>query len=335
MTTQQLTYVLAVAECRSISKAAEKLYVTQPSLSQYIHSIEKQLGVQLFDRSVTPLCLTDAGRLYAEWARRLLAMEESMNNSLADLMGLEAGSVRIGASSFRVRCLLARSIAAFHAKYPKIHLDIQEAEMKQLRDMLTAGEIDFAIGSGEFDAKQFHVETLADERLYLAVSPTNPLTEQLPAPLTASDITGASINFLRQQPIDLPLVAEEPFVAANAGEYDRGTLNAVCQACGFTPKIGYSVRTIETVFSFVCANMGVALLPDSLIYYGNFRLHPNYYSLPDDAAVNPILLISRKNAYMSKAASAYALLLRQLVDVGTWRMGQGAASYMSEERRMK
>ena len=81
--------------------------------------------------------------------------------------------------------------------------------------------------------------------------------------------------------------------------------------------------------------MGVALLPDSLIYYGNFRLHPNYYSLPDDAAVNPILLISRKNAYMSKAASAYALLLRQLVDVGTWRMGQGAASYMSEERRMK
>ncbi|MBR6106791.1 MAG: LysR family transcriptional regulator [Oscillospiraceae bacterium] len=331
MTTQQLTYVLAVAECRSISKAAEKLYVTQPSLSQYIHSIEKQLGVQLFDRSVTPLCLTDAGRLYADWARKLLAMEESMNNSLADLMGLEAGSVRIGASSFRVRCLLARSIAAFHAKYPKIHLIIQEAEMKQLRDMLTAGEIDFAIGSGDFDAKQFHVETLADERLYLAAAPGSPLTAQLPPPLSAADITGASLNFLRQQPVDLSVVAEEPFVAANAGEYDRGTLNAVCQACGFSPKIAYSVRTIETVFSFVCADMGIALLPDSLIYYGNFRLHPNYYPLPDEIAVNPISLISRKNAYMAKAASAYALLLRQLVDVGTWRMGQGAASYMSEK----
>ncbi|MBQ8920778.1 MAG: LysR family transcriptional regulator [Oscillospiraceae bacterium] len=322
MTTQQLTYVLTVAECRSISKAAEKLYVTQPSLSQYIHTIEKQLGVQLFDRSVTPLCLTDAGRLYADWARKLLAMEENMNNALADLMGLESGSVRIGASSFRVRCLLARSIAAFHAKYPNIHLIIQEAEMKQLRDMLMAGEIDFAIGSGEFDAKQFHVETLADERLYLAAAPMNPLTGRLPVPLTASDITGASLRFLRQQPIDLSLVAEEQFVAANAGEYDRGSLNAVCRVCGFTPQIAYSVRTIETVFSFVCANMGIALLPDSLIYYGNFRTHPNYYPLPEEIAVSPISLISRKNAYLPKAASAYALLLRQLVDVGTWRMGQ-------------
>ncbi len=323
MTTQQLTYVLTVAECRSISKAAEKLYVTQPSLSQYIHSIEKQLGIQLFDRSVTPLCLTDAGRLYAEWARKLLAMEESMNNSIADLMGLEAGSVRIGASSFRVRCLLARSIAAFHAKYPKIHLIIQEAEMKQLRDMLTAGELDFAIGSGEFDAKQFHGEPLAEERVCRAGGPAVPGPEKLPVPLTASDITGATLRFLKQQPIDLSLVADEPFVAANAGEYDRGSLNAACGICGFTPQIAYSVRTIETVFSFVCANMGIALLPDSLIYYGNFRAHPNYYPLPEEIAVCPISLISRKNAYLSKAASAYALLLRQLVDVGTWRMGQG------------
>ena len=321
MTTQQLHYVLAVAECRSISKAAEKLYVTQPSLSQFIGSLEKQLGIQLFDRSVTPLCLTDAGRLYTDWARKLLAMEESMNNALSDMMGLEAGSVRIGASSFRVRCLLARSIAAFHAKYPKLQLVIHEADMKQLRDMLSAGEIDFAIGSGEFDAKQFHVETLAEERLYLAASPANPICERLPEPLTAADITEASLHFLQQKPIDLSAVENEPFVAANAGEYDRAVLNAACRACGFTPQISCCVQTIETVFSFVCANMGIALLPDSLIYYGNFQTHPNYYPLPEDIAVNPISLISRKNAYLPKAASAYALLLRQLVDVGTWRMG--------------
>lgn len=271
MTTQQLTYVIAVADSQSISKAAEKLYVTQPSLSQYIHSLEKQLGIKLFDRSVTSIKLTDAGALYVEWARKLLAMEESMNNALSDLMGLETGSVRIGASSFRVRCLLARSIAAFHAKYPGIHLSIQEADMKQLRDKLTAGEIDFAIGSGEFDEKSFHVETLAEERFYLAVAPSNPLTESLPEPLSAQDIIQATPKFLRQPPVDLSLVKDEAFVAANAGEYDRETLYAVCRQCGFTPDIEYSVQTIETVFSFVCSNMGIALLPDSLIYYGNFQ----------------------------------------------------------------
>lgn len=325
MTTQQLTYVIAVADCQSISRAAEKLYVTQPSLSQYIHSIEKQLGVKLFDRSVTPIRLTDAGALYVEWARKILAMEESMNNALSDLMGLEKGSVRIGASSFRVRCLLARSIAAFHAKYPQIHLVIQEADMKQLRSMLTAGEIDFAIGTGNFTEQQFHVEELAEERLYLAVSPAHPLTASLPEPLSAEDIIEATPHFLRQPPIDLACVQQEAFVAAAAGEYDLETLNAVCRQCGFTPDIAYSVRTIETVFSFVSANMGIALLPDSLIYYGNFRQHPNYYPLSDELALCNISLISRRNAFLSNAASAYALQLKQLVDVGTWRMGGGVS----------
>lgn len=321
MTTQQLTYVIAVAECQSISKAAEKLYVTQPSLSQYIRSIEKQLGLNLFDRSVTPLQLTDAGRLYVEWARKILAMEENMNNAISDLMGLETGSVRIGASPFRVRCQLARSIAAFHAKYPNIHLTIREADMKQLRDQLAAGEIDFAIGTGDFEEKQFHVESLAEERLYLAVAPSNPLTAALPEPLSAEDIIQATPKYLRQKPIDLTLTEHEPYVAASAGEYDLETLNAVCRKCGFAPHIAYSVQTIETVFSFVRSNMGIALLPDSLIYYGNFQEHPHYYPLPDSLVLGQISLITRRNAYLSKAAAEYALLLKQLVDVGTWRMG--------------
>lgn len=326
MTTQQLTYVIAVAECQSISKAAEKLYVTQPSLSQYIHSIEKQLGMKLFDRSLTPIQLTDAGRLYVEWARKILAMEESMNNAMSDLMGLETGSVRIGASPFRVRCLLARSIASFHAKYPSIHLTIQEADMKQLRDSLTAGEIDFAIGTGEFEEKQFHVESLADERLYLAVSPAHPITASLPEPLSADDIIHSTGRYLRQQPLDLTVVQKEPFVAANAGEYDLDTVKRVCRKCGFEPNIAYTVQTIETVFSFVCSNMGIALLPDSLIYYGNFRNHPFYYSLPDHLALSQISLISRKNAFLPRASTEYALLLKQLVDVGTWRMGSNVPS---------
>ncbi len=131
-------------------------------------------------------------------------------------------------------------------------------------------------------------------------------------------------RYLRQKPIDLTAVQNETFVAANAGEYDLETLKNVCRKCGFEPDVAYSVQTIETVFSFVCSNMGIALLPDSLIYYGNFRNHPNYYTLPDSLALCQISLISRRNAFISKASSEYALLLKQLVDVGTWRMGGNA-----------
>ncbi|MBR3679696.1 MAG: LysR family transcriptional regulator [Oscillospiraceae bacterium] len=320
MTTQQLTYVIAVADCQSVSKAAEKLYVTQPSLSQYIHSVEKQLGIQLFDRSQNPIRLTDAGQLYVTWARKILAMEENMQNALSDLMGMQKGSLRLGASSFRVRCLLARSIAAFHTQYPQIHISIHEADMRQLKDMLTAGELDFAIGTGTFEDKQFHVEPLSEEHLYLAVSPAHPLCESLPTPLSAKDIIQANAAFLRQKPISLSAVKDEEFVAANVGEYDSETLYAACRQAGFEPKIAYSVQTIETVFAFVCSNMGIALIPDSLIYYGNFQSHPNYYTLPDAISASNISLIAKRGAYLSKSASTYALLLKQLVDVGTWRM---------------
>ena len=323
MNTQQLQYVLAVAECGSISKAAKKLYVTQPSLSQYIQSIEKQLGIQLFDRKSSPLSLTDAGIVYVKWAKQMLAMEQSLQSALDDLMQLQSGTVRLGASSFRVRCLLAQSIAAFHAAYPKIHMAIHEAEMNQLEQLLSDNQLDFVIGSGNPHGTQFHIEELAAERLYLAVSPYSSLCAALPEPLTAADICQATPNFLRHTPMTLQTVQHEPFIAAASGEYDAEKLKSVCGICGFIPQIAYSVRTIETVFSFVCSNMGIALIPDSLIYYGNFREHPYYYMLPDSLARCGISLISKRDAYRSKAASAYALLLKQLVDIGTWRMMSG------------
>lgn len=321
MNTQQLTYVLAVAECRSFSKAAEKLYVTQPSLSQYIHGIEKQLGMKLFDRTLTPIRLTDAGELYVEWARRLLAMEEGMVNALNDLMEMGSGSVELGASSFRIRCLLAKSIAVFHERYPAIRLSIREAEMGTLRELLLSGTLNFAIGTGQFDHKQFHVEPLAEERLYLAVSPRNPICESLPQPLTEAQIRQQDTVLLRCEEVSFEQMQDSSFVAAMEGEYDLESLSDVCRKCGFIPKIGFRVETIETVFSFVCANMGIALLPDSLIRYGNFKEHPNYYMLPDSIGESSISLISKRNAYLPKAAAAYALLLKQLVDVGTWRVG--------------
>ena len=110
---QQIEYVLTLAEQRSFSKAAQKLYVSQPSLSQYIINLEKQIGTSLFDRSTSPVRLTTAGEAFVETARQIKALEDNFTNRISDLENLRTGSVRIGASSFRSSCMLARSIAAF------------------------------------------------------------------------------------------------------------------------------------------------------------------------------------------------------------------------------
>ena len=106
MTSQQIEYVLAVAEQRSFSKAAQKLYVTQPSLSQYVMNIEKQLGVQLFDRSTSPIRLTQAGEAFVRSAEQIKVIEDNLMNELSDIAEIKSGSLKIGASTFRASCLL-------------------------------------------------------------------------------------------------------------------------------------------------------------------------------------------------------------------------------------
>ena len=107
MTSQQIEYVLAVAEQRSFSKAAQKLYVTQPALSQYVMNIEKQLGVQLFDRSTSPIRLTQAGEAFVRSAEQIKVIEDNLMNELSDIAEIKSGSLKIGASTFRASCLLS------------------------------------------------------------------------------------------------------------------------------------------------------------------------------------------------------------------------------------
>ena len=116
-TSQQIEYVLTLAEEKSFSKAAQKLYVTQPSLSQFIKNLEKELRVPIFDRSTSPIRLTPAGEAFVNAARKIKAIEDELNQQIADLTNLNTGDLRIGTSPFRASCLLPKSIAKFQELY--------------------------------------------------------------------------------------------------------------------------------------------------------------------------------------------------------------------------
>ena len=98
MNDKQLQYVLAIREYGGISQAAKKLFISQPSLSQYIHNLEKQLGTILFDRNSSPIELTNAGRIYVDCAEKILDSYKQMEQKLSDIRDLPHGHVTIGAS---------------------------------------------------------------------------------------------------------------------------------------------------------------------------------------------------------------------------------------------
>lgn len=321
MTSQQIEYILTLAELKSFSKAAQKLYVTQPSLSQFILNLEKQLGITLFDRSTTPIRLTPAGEIYVAAAQKMKGLEEDLTNELYDLMQLKKGTLKIGTSSFRASYLLPKSITAFHTQYPGITISIIEDSMENLLNRLQQGKLDLIIGTYSFDYKVFHVEDLATEKLYLAMPPSHPLHENLKDfALTASDIKNNTLKTLMAPTIDLSLLQDAPFICTTEGEYNIDLIRNICQTAHFKPHTLLEVKTLETTFSLTLSGLGLSFIPDTLIRFGNFHEHPYYYALNTSLCENTIALVSRRNGYFSKIALEYSLLLKNLISIGTWRI---------------
>lgn len=319
MTPLQMQYVLTLAEQKNFSKAAKKLCITQPSLSQYIQGIERQIGTQLFDRSSTPISLTAAGVAYCEAALSIQAIQDELKNKLSDYENLDGGSLKIGASTFRSSYMLARSISEFCSAHQKIRVSILDDNHDQLCEMLTGGSVDVVIGTGKFSTELYDIETLSSERLYVAISKNIRISDEIrESCLTDEDINKASLKAISCKPVSLSSLTDLPFILTQNGEFGTDQLEPMLNEVGAEIKPSLTVRTISAAFAFVAYGFGATIVPDSLIRFGNIASHPDYYPLDPSIFTTPVYLVTRRRAYMSKAALEYCLTLKRLIASGTW-----------------
>ena len=138
-------YVYAVYEEKSFSKAAQKLYITQPALSTAIKKVEKKIGTPIFDRSTSPIGLTPGGEVYIDAIEKLFALEQNTLNQLNNLNGLLAGKLSVGGTIFFTSFVLPGVLSEFSHRYPQIKIDLQEGTTTQLTDKLVAEELDLLI----------------------------------------------------------------------------------------------------------------------------------------------------------------------------------------------
>ncbi len=124
MELREFSYVSMLAQCGSFTKAASKLFITQPALSNYINKVEEELGVKLFDRSSNPLVLTYAGEQYLKRARGILNQMEDMRREMRDITHHKTGRLRIGFPSERIIYMLPLILAPFKTRYPGIDVQV-------------------------------------------------------------------------------------------------------------------------------------------------------------------------------------------------------------------
>lgn len=248
MQLHQLAYFVAVADTRHFTRAAEQVRVAQPSLSQQIRALERDVGAELFHRIRGNLSLTEAGETLLPFARRILADTESAYQAVRELDELGRGRVRLGATPSLCTGLLPAMLAGFRTAYPGIELTLHESGSRDLQTDLSEGALDLAliVDSRLRDQTRLTTRPLLIEELVVISA------KDRPAPVRRSRMRIADLR-------------DRPLVMFRRG-YDLrdATVNA-CRAEGFEPSFAIEGGEMDAVLEFVQAGMGIAVVPSTVV----------------------------------------------------------------------
>ena len=163
-----------VAECGSVSAAAQELFIFQSAVSQSIRQLEEQLGIRLFSRSSRGVALTNEGKLLLEYVERGLSLIENGEEKLSQVRELAAGELTIGASDTVTKTYLLPRLEAFHKAYPDIRIRILNGTTKMVLDYLHAGQVDVAFASEAQDERLYDLRHCLDTHTAFVASPDYP-----------------------------------------------------------------------------------------------------------------------------------------------------------------
>lgn len=176
---QQLEVFVAVVEMGNFSRAAEKLHMTQPAVSQYIQSLERTMGIKLLERNNKFVRLNQAGEIVYHHAKEILGLYTKMHDLIDDLTSKTSGPLSIGASYTFGEYVLPQVIAKMHEKYPLITPSIMIGNTKEVAKLVLEHQLDVGIIEGDFQDKHLTIEPFAEDYMYLIASPKHRLIQKM------------------------------------------------------------------------------------------------------------------------------------------------------------
>lgn len=288
-----LNYIVTIAEEKNFTKAANRLFISQPSLSQIVKKEENRIGVSLFDRSITPIELTEAGKEYLLWAKQILNGFDNMNKSLNDYKENERQILSIGILPEFCAFILANPLKEFRDDNKKILVNIKELSSSDLIKSLEKDEFDFIVGLTHKDKYKYISEPLCDENIVLASS----LNTKLPN---------------KKGVVDLKDLSEEPFIIMDEGQFLYNVTYDLCKNAGFIPKPVVECYNLDTALEMVKAGVGISIVPDLIAsIHGDIK----YYRINDITPQSQISIVYSRTRYLSKKNKELINLIKKHFNV--------------------
>lgn len=305
MNLKQLRYVLLLHDTGSFSQAAEILGISQPSFSQYIHKIEKQLGMQLFIRNGSDIRTTDAGKVFLEAGKQILEIERRMQQKFADLRDYHAGSVIVGISPHRCFCIGPQLVSEFRKCYPGMHLVLEERSGHDLMDCAARGFFDLCITGVPVDEQIFSYEPIICEEAVVAVPDTFPLCNKLKE-------TAKPMANRRFPAIDVRLLDRADFAFLGEGMPMQVILDKMCSDYDLHLNKVVSCRSLEALEAMVSAGICAALIPSYLCHYKVKHSAVTCFSLCQEIASREIVAAYPKGQCLSRPVQDIISILKSL-----------------------
>ena len=299
-------YVYAVYRKKSFSKAAESLHVSQPALSTAIRKIESELGQPLFDRSSTPIELTEAGRCYIAAVEKIRAVESELLAQLEAIERSRRTRIRLGSSSFFCTYVLPPLCERFRAANPEAEISLTEVNSGEIEWLFREDKLDLCL---TVDSLQSELESCVwrQEEIILAVPAELPLNADLRScALSFSDVLYGGENC---PSVNLSAFRELPFLFLKEGN-DLGRRAAeMCRHAGFEPRVVMYLDQLLTSYYVACSGKGAAFIrPDLLRYEG--PTDKLLFFKPDDTLVARDIRIYYRPDALSTAAKHFLNFLQ-------------------------
>lgn len=286
MKLKHLEYFMSVAENHNFSKAAEKLFVSQPNISKYIQELERELGVKLFDRYPRKVVLNRYGRYFYKEVKKILHQLENTEKTIKEMVNPFFGTINLSFIHTLGDTLIPQIISEYNSNFPDVKFNLLQGSTDVLLKDLLEGGADFCfLMDREFPDGIKH-KKLFSETLYAALPKDHPF----------SSLTE----------IDLSLLKNESFINFKLGIGLRNSIDSICKTAGFIPKVKFECQEVGTVAGFVESGLGVSLIP---YIKGIDRYNIAVLPLTNKYKTRNINLAFKKDAFFSPSIRQFYMFL--------------------------
>ena len=297
-------YIYAVYQERSFTKAAQRLYISQPSLSATVAKVEKEIGYPIFDRSGREVTLTYIGQKYIQAAEQIMQIRHNLANEIDDLVKLRKGTVVLGCTAFIACHFLPPLLKAFGRKYPGVEVQLKVEQSTMLRERLEKGMVDIVIDNVLFKEPNYTYLPLLEEQILVGVPEELEVNKKLQEfRLEPNQLIAPHCDYNALPKVDMSVFRNEAFILLKSGNKMRQLAHSIFAENAMSPKVGCEFDLLLPSISFAENGYGICFVPDSLLRCAGYSDKLAYY-LPDTRFDKRMLyILHRTDKYMTFAGT--------------------------------